>query len=515
MGKDAFISDVRIAYVSGVASALNVVDSAVEITSITEQTLGRRLLTGTIAVETAVIVTAEELVSVGSAVTAGNLNAALADANIQVVDIYLPPCKPGYVGVDGEFCSLCTENSFCPGGNVSTSCPANTQSRVGSISSLDCICKEGWYDTLDGECHECEPGSWCYASVQMKCPRGSTTLGSGAQYLIDCICDKGYYGVDGVECTKCGIGTYKTSSGSATCTDCDSNTYSTHEGAISVDTCTKCTTPAISARRSGAATNCSCPTGYTGANTNCIRITTPTPIVATTTPTPTEMSVVFTATILMGKDAFIPTLRTTYVSVVASALKVADSAVKITSVTEQTLRRRLLAQTIAVETTVNVTPEQLAYVTSAVTYDNLRRKLATGNIQLSDVSTVRRVVDNPQTTNTQAVETTPTSVAQTIPTEVIAAVVGAIAVLVWIFRFKRRNRRREEYNHDKHHHVDKSESEEHNHDKRHNEHNHDKRHNEHNHDKRHTLKTSVFRKHLENPDYSINDIRNMMLSKTV
>ncbi|KAJ1465571.1 hypothetical protein T484DRAFT_1647989, partial [Baffinella frigidus] len=67
-------------------------------------------------------------------------------------------------------------------------------------------------------------------------------------------------------CHMCLPGTYKTAIGSADCTSCGINTYSCHWGGMHPAACQQCSANSASPAGSGAITDCTCNTGYTGAD---------------------------------------------------------------------------------------------------------------------------------------------------------------------------------------------------------------------------------------------------------
>lgn len=54
-------------------------------------------------------------------------------------------CNAGYVGQNGDACTVCEKSSFCVGGNSSQLCPSNAWSPVGSDSLVDCTCLDGFF----------------------------------------------------------------------------------------------------------------------------------------------------------------------------------------------------------------------------------------------------------------------------------------------------------------------------------------------------------------------------------
>jgi hypothetical protein len=95
----------------------------------------------------------------------------------------------------------------------------------------------------------------------------------------------------------------------------------------------------------------------------------------------------FTATIMMSRLAFNTNKQKAYVSGVASALDIPESDVKIMSITEQTaVRRRLLAQTIEVLTSITTSPERVQSISDATTPENLNNAMADANIEIGALS---------------------------------------------------------------------------------------------------------------------------------
>ncbi|KAJ1464397.1 hypothetical protein T484DRAFT_1649669 [Baffinella frigidus] len=175
-------------------------------------------------------------------------------------------CKAGWVGGNGDSCSMCSADEYCTGGATSTSCLANSESQVGSKASTDCICAQGWYGAPGGECTKCEVGSWCHAGSKTECPDFTSTASTGMFMLANCTCITGHHASsDGTVCQGCPVGTYKVNTGTGDCTECSANTFSTTVGASSENTCIGCYAGSSSVARSGVRTNCVCDAGYTGA----------------------------------------------------------------------------------------------------------------------------------------------------------------------------------------------------------------------------------------------------------
>ncbi|KAJ1467268.1 hypothetical protein T484DRAFT_1755977 [Baffinella frigidus] len=163
----------------------------------------------------------------------------------------------------------------------------------------------------------------------------------------------------------------------------------------------------------------------------------PNPNPSLTTPgVSTDANVVFTLTLSMSVDEFTAGMRAAYVSGVARALGVANPAVKITSVSEQLLRRSLLTTSILVETTVSVVTERVSFVVEAAGFENLSRSLRTSNISVLHVSVSRVVfLDSTTETTTTAVlsSTTPGPPDGPLVETLIVCFTTGIAVFVGCF----------------------------------------------------------------------------------
>jgi len=112
-------------------------------------------------------------------------------------------CDPGWFGQDGDECMLCMENSFCPGGNVSSACPGNSSSEKGSWMQTDCVCNAGWVAEDGDECMLCLQGFWCPGgNVSYACP-GNSSSEVGSWMQVECECPPGWVGQDGDACSRC------------------------------------------------------------------------------------------------------------------------------------------------------------------------------------------------------------------------------------------------------------------------------------------------------------------------
>ena len=101
-------------------------------------------------------------------------------------------CKRGYFGTDPRQCNLCPANSFCPGGDVVTSCPERAAAERGAGV---CTCKPGYYGDNPYRCSRCRKNSYCPGgTIVMSCPKFSVSNDRGRS-VEDCKCVPGYYRV--------------------------------------------------------------------------------------------------------------------------------------------------------------------------------------------------------------------------------------------------------------------------------------------------------------------------------
>ena len=128
-------------------------------------------------------------------------------------------CNPGATGGDGRGCSLCVAGKYKP--------------MTGSAQCIDC-------------------------TLNSNSPVGTTAADA-------CLCNAGFSGTDAGLCEACVPGKYKSDTGSAQCTNCVAGQYSTAVGATS-DVCEACVTNTKSIEASDKQTDCTCNSGYTGAN---------------------------------------------------------------------------------------------------------------------------------------------------------------------------------------------------------------------------------------------------------
>ena len=175
------------------------------------------------------------------------------------------PCNAGFGGTGRSDCKTCAPGSYksevssvpcslCPTSmysfavqalNVSScvSCPEGTVSMAGEII---CFCAPGSTGPNFGPCASCAASTfknWRNSSACVACPANSDSVAG----TLLCPCNVGYTGPLGGPCVACVPGKYKNSTGTAACTTCPAQSYEPDVAATAV-------------------TNCTCNTGYEGAD---------------------------------------------------------------------------------------------------------------------------------------------------------------------------------------------------------------------------------------------------------
>ena len=123
-------------------------------------------------------------------------------------------CPPGFFGKSMRSaldavslaggCTLCTERSYCLGGEFRTDCGESRTSLPGSYMAANCTCDEHHYRAVSGQCAQCPPGQMCPGGeeasvdcpvsmvcqggtkVPVACPPGTTTQGRGSTERAQC-----------------------------------------------------------------------------------------------------------------------------------------------------------------------------------------------------------------------------------------------------------------------------------------------------------------------------------------
>jgi hypothetical protein len=277
-------------------------------------------------------------------------------------------------------------------------CPTNTLAAYASNELADCICLSGYIGNNGTACTSCPVGTYkenhgtgvcvpckvdTYSNVTaanssdtcLSCP-GNTFAVAASIDLANCICKTGYIGNNGTACTACAAGTHKNTTGPGVCTYCDGGTYSTTTAANSSKTCLFCPwNTSYSGVGSNDFTDCVLPSVYIRPEY-----------------TTTKATVDFEATLYLNISEFGTQKRTTYMNGVAFALRVAKNAVAITSVAEQSMRRRLLSTyttgniALVVSTSITVAAVDVEKVVVATTSENLNRVLVHSDILVGRVS---------------------------------------------------------------------------------------------------------------------------------
>jgi hypothetical protein len=251
---------------------------------------------------------------------------------------------------------------------------------------LGALCP-GWacparYTGLDGgPCVACEAGTFKSAVGAADCETcpAWTSSASGSNELDHCKCVAGYTAAsDGVACGACDEGTFSSVGGTAACETCPANSESSTGSVL-----------------------CYCSAGFTGIDGG--------PCEACSDCT---SAVTFTVTLAMSIADFGSSEREAYVNGVAEAVSVASSTVAIASVTEHFTRRRLLASTLEVETTVTVSQDKAVSVFFAA--KNLILEARDFQIEGVDVSASGAAAVT--TTPTPAAPATASPPASTTPT---------------------------------------------------------------------------------------------------
>ena len=242
-------------------------------------------------------------------------------------------CNAGYYGPGGDSCTACDAGSWCPGGTTITACPAISTSAAGSDAITDCVCNAGYTAESDGmACSACTADTYKAATGTggcSACPANANSA-AGSDAVTDCVCNAGYYGPGGDSCATCDAGSW--CPGGATITPCPDHM--------------------ISAPGSDSLSDCTCKEGYSAG------LSVEGALCEATDVSREVSTITLAVTLSMSASEFNSQMRrSAYIDGVARALKVESSAVQIKSVQEQSSerRRRLLATTCLVETTVTVT----------------------------------------------------------------------------------------------------------------------------------------------------------------
>jgi hypothetical protein len=221
-------------------------------------------------------------------------------------------CLLGYAHDAENICRLCSDDSFCTGGDSKPiKCPENSHSFAGASNQADCLCDAGYTflpansdNQLIGQCIACPAGYYKEEKGNANCLACAEHAHSvtASTTKTACLCTSGYTGDDGGPCTACSIGKYKTSVGSETCvhcwphstnlaiasnnslhclcnagyelidTQCQKCQPGSYKSTVSSESCNQhCPSYSISAAGSTSILDCECNSGYFGvaANAQC------------------------------------------------------------------------------------------------------------------------------------------------------------------------------------------------------------------------------------------------------
>ena len=185
------------------------------------------------------------------------------------------------VGASTDECLDCPDNSNAPTASnelIDCMCNAGSSGLNGDTCSL---CIAGKYKALAGSetCPDCEIGTYSASvgasqvSTCLTCPANSNSpLGSPA--ATACTCNAGSYGPDGGTCNNCVAGTYSESSGavnSTSCLPCAFGKYQTRVGSKSESDCIWCNANAYALMAAASCIPCQSGTVpvYDGSSASC------------------------------------------------------------------------------------------------------------------------------------------------------------------------------------------------------------------------------------------------------
>lgn len=159
-------------------------------------------------------------------------NEGITACNIgYAASLYSPICDTCNIGYykDNNFCTLCSQNYRCPGGNDKISCAGsinNFNEMTGSIFNTDlnnekCYCPSGYYkNTTTNNCIICSQGNYCPGNdTSNVCPRDKLSSTGASR----CICSPGKLLNDNNGCIICP--TNKICDGTENATTCPTGTY--------------------------------------------------------------------------------------------------------------------------------------------------------------------------------------------------------------------------------------------------------------------------------------------------
>ena len=149
---------------------------------------------------------------------------------------------------DNTVCTDCPANSYCLGDTARDyiSCGDNAVSPPRSDEIGDCICGDGYYDSINSgldslpACEECGYDFFCHTGNRFSCPNNSITHGTRSTHILDCQCVRGHHRVFSADetsftCPRCEPGDWCFNNSAYNCSDARMST--THP-AFRISNCT-------------------------------------------------------------------------------------------------------------------------------------------------------------------------------------------------------------------------------------------------------------------------------------
>ena len=118
-------------------------------------------------------------------------------------------CHPGYFN-DGEGCTPCPYDTYCPGQNKVIPCPFPGRTfHMASTVRLDCHCPRTYYrnpigDLLNFNCSICTPNDYCFNNSLFNCTDPLMESEAGSGYFKNCTCIDRFFN-DGEVCVECAV----------------------------------------------------------------------------------------------------------------------------------------------------------------------------------------------------------------------------------------------------------------------------------------------------------------------
>ena len=188
-------------------------------------------------------------------------------------------CKAGYSKSSVGTCDACAAGKYSGADSTCQNCTAGQYSPVGSASCMNC--SAGQYSSAGSICLNCAAGSVSPTgstgpAACTQCAAGKYTITAGSSVCIDCGAGKYSAATSATistTCVSCGAGTYSTIAGATVCANCSAGLSSASTGATATGACTPCVAGKFTTS-AGSSTCVSCVTGtYQDAQgaTSCIR----------------------------------------------------------------------------------------------------------------------------------------------------------------------------------------------------------------------------------------------------